>query len=69
VVPLVVKELELMIEEVAVDPPRLLVIVFTEEVRLLFVVKLVTERLVVVALVAVKLVKKPVTVFSKVVKS
>lgn len=48
--------LEVMIEEVPVDPPRLLVRVLPEDERVFEVV-----RLVIVALVAVRLVKKPVT--------
>ena len=50
-----------------IDPPRLEVMVLTLELKVLGTVRFVTARFVVVALVAVKLVKKPVTAFKSVV--
>ena len=59
----IVKTLAVMMDEVAVEPPRLEVKVFTAEERVLG-----TERSVMVALVAVRLVKKAVMEFNKVEK-
>ena len=69
IVPEVERLLLLIIEVLAIDPPRLEVIVFTLLVSAFGTVRLVTARLVVVALVAVRLVKKPVIAFSKLEKS
>ena len=66
IVPATERLLLLIIEEVDIDPPRLEVRVFTDELKVFGTVRLVTFKLVVVALVAVKLVKKPVTAFNKV---
>ena len=65
---LVVVERELLVITVVVarDPPKLEVRVLPVAVKVLLVFKLVTERLVVVALVAVKLVKKPLTALKSV---
>ena len=66
-VPEVVREFELIILVLAMDPPRLELIVLAELVSALGTVKFVTARLVVVALVAVRLVKKPVTALKRLV--
>jgi hypothetical protein len=47
--------LELIIDEVPIDPPRLEVNVLAEDERVLFTFKLVTLKLVVVALVNIRL--------------
>ena len=67
IVPATERLLLLIIGEVDIDPPRLEVRVFTDELKVLGTVRLVTFKLVVVALVAVKLVKKPVTALKRLV--
>ena len=59
----IVKTLAVMMDEVAVEPPRLEVKMLTAEERVLG-----TERFVMVALVAVRLVKKTVMEFNNVAK-
>jgi hypothetical protein len=61
--------LELIIDEVPIDPPRLEVKVLAEDERVLATFKLVTLRLVVVALVAKRLEILPVTELSNVAKN
>jgi hypothetical protein len=68
IVPATERLLELIIGVEDIDPPRLEVMVFTLLERVLGTDKFVVVKFVVVALVAVKFVKKPVTTLSKLVK-